>query len=192
MLYIVNEMTFNGYNVYSLELLYLIAILLGIFVIISKNPIVSVLFLIGLFLCISVRIILTKCSSIILSYLLVYIEAVSLLFIVRRIVLGLKEYISDPMILTGFSCNLRISGFYTGKGKGKAIASSSPSPSPSKSESFESDMDPEKDENMRKALLLSLQTDNPSKAGPSNRVRDDTDSPTDMDIFTKLSNYTSN
>ena len=43
MLYIVNEMTFNGYNVYSLDLLYLIAILLGIFVIISKNPIISLL-----------------------------------------------------------------------------------------------------------------------------------------------------
>lgn len=31
-------MTFNGYNAYSLDLLYLIAILLGILVIISKNP----------------------------------------------------------------------------------------------------------------------------------------------------------
>ena len=39
MLYIVNEMTFSGYNVYSLNLLYIIAILLGILVIISKNPI---------------------------------------------------------------------------------------------------------------------------------------------------------
>jgi len=38
MLYIVNEMTFNGYTVYSLDLLYIIAILLGILVIISKNP----------------------------------------------------------------------------------------------------------------------------------------------------------
>jgi len=44
MLYIVNEMTFNGYNAVNLDLLYIIAILLGIFVIISKNPIVSVLF----------------------------------------------------------------------------------------------------------------------------------------------------
>jgi len=38
MLYIINEMTFSGYNVYSLDLLYIIAILLGILVIISKNP----------------------------------------------------------------------------------------------------------------------------------------------------------
>jgi len=42
MLYLVNEMTFSGYSVFNLDLLYIIAILLGIFVIISKNPIVSV------------------------------------------------------------------------------------------------------------------------------------------------------
>ena len=76
MLYIVNEMTFSGYNVYSLDLLYIIAILLGILVIISKNPIVSVLFLIGLFLCISAYLILTGLNFIGLSYLLVYIGAV--------------------------------------------------------------------------------------------------------------------
>ena len=38
MLYIVNETTFNGYSVYNLDLLHIIAILLGILVIISKNP----------------------------------------------------------------------------------------------------------------------------------------------------------
>ena len=76
MLYLVNEMTFNGYNVVNLDLLYIIAILLGILVIISKNPIVSVLFLIGLFLCISAYLILTGLNFIGLSYLLVYIGAV--------------------------------------------------------------------------------------------------------------------
>ena len=38
MLYVVNEMTFSGYSVYNLDLLYIIVILLGMFVIISKNP----------------------------------------------------------------------------------------------------------------------------------------------------------
>jgi phage gp46-like protein len=52
-------------------------------------------------------------------------------------------------------------------------------------------MDLEKDENIKKAIWLSLQTDNPSEAGPS-RVRYDTDSPIETDIFSKLSNYTSN
>jgi len=81
MLYMVNEMTFNGYNAVSLDILYIIAILLGIFVIISKNPIVSVLFLIGLFLCISAYLILTGLNFIGLSYLLVYVGAVSILFL---------------------------------------------------------------------------------------------------------------
>jgi len=81
MLYVVNEMTFSGYTVYNLDLLYIIVILLGMFVIISKNPIVSVLFLIGLFLCISAYLILTGLNFIGLSYLLVYVGAVSILFL---------------------------------------------------------------------------------------------------------------
>ena len=59
MLYIVNEMTFKGYNVVNIDLSYIIAILSGILLIIRKNPVVSVLFLIGLFLGISAYLILT-------------------------------------------------------------------------------------------------------------------------------------
>ena len=81
MLYIINEITFNGYNVYSLDLLYIVSILSGVLVIISKNPVVSVLFLIGLFLCISGYLIFTGLNFIGLSYLLVYIGAVSILFL---------------------------------------------------------------------------------------------------------------
>jgi len=81
MLYVVNEMTFSGYIVYNLDLLYIIVILLGMFVIISKNPIVSVLFLIGLFLCVSAYLVLTGLNFIGLSYLLVYVGAVSILFL---------------------------------------------------------------------------------------------------------------
>jgi NADH-ubiquinone oxidoreductase chain 6 len=76
-LYSIDEMTFNGYSVYNLDVLYVIAILLGIFVIISKNPIVSVLYLIGLFLSISAYLILTGLNFIGLSYLLVYIGAIN-------------------------------------------------------------------------------------------------------------------
>ena len=77
MLFIVNEMTFSGYNAVNLDLLYIIAILLGILVIISKNPIVSVLFLIGLFASISCYLILLGLSFIGLAYLIVYIGAVA-------------------------------------------------------------------------------------------------------------------
>jgi NADH-ubiquinone oxidoreductase chain 6 len=76
-----NESTFSGYSEISLDIIYLIAILLGTLVIISKNPIVSVLFLIGLFLSISCYLILTGLNFIGLSYLLVYIGAVSILFL---------------------------------------------------------------------------------------------------------------
>lgn len=96
MLYIVNEMTFSGYNIYNLDLLYIIAILLGILVIISKNPIVSVLFLIGLFLCISAYLILTGLNFIGLAYLLVYIGAVSILFLFILMLINVR--ISELLI----------------------------------------------------------------------------------------------
>jgi NADH-ubiquinone oxidoreductase chain 6 len=64
-----------------LVLISLISILCGIFVIISKNPIISVLFLIGLFLCISTYLMLSGMTFIGIAYLLVYIGAVSILFL---------------------------------------------------------------------------------------------------------------
>ena len=73
-----NESIFTGYNEISLDVVYLIAILVGTLVIISKNPIISVLFLIGLFLSISCYLILTGLNFIGLAYLLVYIGAVSI------------------------------------------------------------------------------------------------------------------
>jgi len=113
MLYIMNEMTFSGYNVVNLDLLYIIAILLGILVITSKNPIVSVLFLIGLFLCIASYLILTGLNFIGLSYLLVYIGAVSILFlfILMLINVRISELLIDSVnsiplaILIGSSFN---------------------------------------------------------------------------------------
>ena len=81
MLYLLKEMVFSGYKEISLDLLSLIAILFAILVIISKNPIVSVLFLIGLFLCISCYLILTGLNFMGLAYLLVYVGAVSILFL---------------------------------------------------------------------------------------------------------------
>jgi NADH-ubiquinone oxidoreductase chain 6 len=80
-MYILLDNNTNGYNVELLDFLSLFAIFSGIFVIISKNPIISVLFLIGLFLCISSYLILLGISFIGLSYLLVYIGAVSILFL---------------------------------------------------------------------------------------------------------------
>ena len=63
MLYILNEITLNGYREIFLDCIYIIAIICGVLVIISKNPIVSVLFLIGLFLSISCYLIVRFCIS---------------------------------------------------------------------------------------------------------------------------------
>lgn len=71
----------NGYSVEYLNFISILAIFCGILVIISKNPIISVLFLIGLFLCISSYLLLLGMCFIGLSYLLVYIGAVSILFL---------------------------------------------------------------------------------------------------------------
>lgn len=80
-LYIINETFTNGYRTEILDLLWLISVLNGIFVIISKNPVISVLFLIGLFLSIALYLIILGISFIGLSYLLVYVGAVSILFL---------------------------------------------------------------------------------------------------------------
>src|SRR6266480_1482698 len=116
MLYIVKEMIFSGYKEITLDLLYVIAILFGILVIISKNPIVSVLFLIGLFLSISCYLIMLGLNFIGLSYLLVYIGAVSILFlfILMLINVRISELLTDtsnsiPLaIILGISFNYSV------------------------------------------------------------------------------------
>ena len=80
-IFVLSETFTNGYRAEILDILSLIAILCGILVIISKNPIVSVLFLIGLFLSISSYLIILGLNFIGLSYLLVYVGAVSILFL---------------------------------------------------------------------------------------------------------------
>jgi NADH-ubiquinone oxidoreductase chain 6 len=80
-LFVLNETYTNGYRVEVLDFISLDSILCGILVIISKNPIVSVLFLIGLFLSISCYLIMLGINFIGLSYLLVYVGAVSILFL---------------------------------------------------------------------------------------------------------------
>src|SRR5437016_2806533 len=59
-LYLIYDLNTNGFLVEILDILSLICILFGIYTIISKNPIVSVLFLIGLFSTISCYLVLNK------------------------------------------------------------------------------------------------------------------------------------
>ena len=96
-LFVLNETYTNGYRVEVLDFISLDSILCGILVIISKNPIVSVLFLIGLFLSISCYLIMLGINFIGLSYLLVYVGAVSILFlfILMLINVRISELLSD-------------------------------------------------------------------------------------------------
>ena len=88
---------YNGYSVNALNIIVAICILSGIFIIISKNPIVSVLFLILLFSGISCYLITIGIKFIGLSYLLVYVGAVSILFLFILMLINIRvsELISD-------------------------------------------------------------------------------------------------
>ena len=80
-IFIINETFTNGYNIEILDIISITCVISGILVITSKNPIVSVLFLIALFLSISCYLIIIGINFIGLSYLLVYVGAVSILFL---------------------------------------------------------------------------------------------------------------
>jgi NADH-ubiquinone oxidoreductase chain 6 len=92
----ISSLSFVGYRVEMLDLLSVVAILFGIYIIISKNPIVSVLFLIGLFVSIACYLIFTGITFIGLAYLLIYVGAVSILFLF--IVMLINVRVSELLI----------------------------------------------------------------------------------------------
>src|SRR6202165_6154203 len=89
-LFLLNEIYTNGYRVEVLDIVSLVAVLCSILVIISKNPIVSVLFLIGLFLSIASYLMILGLNFIGLSYLIVYIGAVSILFLFILMLINIR------------------------------------------------------------------------------------------------------
>lgn len=96
-LFVLNETFTNGLSYGILSIIEVASILCGISVIVSKNPIVSVLFLIGLFLNIAGYLMMLGINFIGLSYLLVYVGAVSILFlfILMLINVRISELITD-------------------------------------------------------------------------------------------------
>lgn len=86
----VYELFTNGYVTGSLDIISILALLCGISIIINKNPIVSVIFLIGLFASISTYLILLGLTFIGLSYLIVYIGAVSILFLFILMLINIR------------------------------------------------------------------------------------------------------
>src|SRR5271170_4978819 len=90
-LYVLYEMSF-GYSTGFLDIFAILSIFLGIFIIVTKNPIISVLYLILLFSSISCYLIFIG-----ISYLLVYVGAVSILFLFILMLINIRvsELISD-------------------------------------------------------------------------------------------------
>jgi NADH-ubiquinone oxidoreductase chain 6 len=86
----VYEIFSNGYLTGSLDLISIMALLCGIAIIINKNPIISIIFLIGLFASIAVYLILLGLTFIGLSYLIVYIGAVSILFLFILMLINIR------------------------------------------------------------------------------------------------------
>nr|YP_010480782.1 NADH dehydrogenase subunit 6 [Aspergillus avenaceus]UVN15592.1 NADH dehydrogenase subunit 6 [Aspergillus avenaceus] len=96
-LYLLNDYITNGFRIEFVDIIYLISILFGVLTIVSRNPIVSVLFLIGLFVNIAGLLILVGYNYIGLSYILVYVGAVSILFlfILMLINIRISELLSE-------------------------------------------------------------------------------------------------
>jgi len=89
-LLLINETFTNGYVSNVLDIISILAVFCGISVIVNKNPIISVLFLIGLFASVSGYLILLGLSFIGLSYLIVYIGAVSILFLFILMLINIR------------------------------------------------------------------------------------------------------
>ena len=89
-IFLLNDYITNGFRIELVDIIYLVSILLGVLTIISKNPIVSVLFLIGLFVNIAGLLILVGYSFMGLSYILVYVGAVSILFLFILMLINIR------------------------------------------------------------------------------------------------------
>lgn len=89
-LYVLSEILTNNFNYNFLYILSLISIICGICVIILNNPIVSVLYLIGLFISIASYLMMLGINFIGLSYLLVYVGAVSILFLFILMLINIR------------------------------------------------------------------------------------------------------
>jgi len=89
-LWLLTENITNGYTNNILNILAGLAILSGILVIISKNPIVSVLFLISLFVNIAIYLNFIGLNFIGLSYIIVYVGAVSILFLFILMLINIR------------------------------------------------------------------------------------------------------
>jgi NADH-ubiquinone oxidoreductase chain 6 len=89
-IFLLNDSITNGFRIEFVDIIYLLSILLGILTISSRNPVVSVLFLIGLFVNVAGLLILVGYNFIGLAYILVYVGAVSILFLFILMLINIR------------------------------------------------------------------------------------------------------
>lgn len=89
-LYIVIDTINYGYFPLVLDILSFLSIILAVLVITTKNPVISVLYLIGLFFSIACYLISIGITFIGISYLLVYVGAVSILFLFILMLINIR------------------------------------------------------------------------------------------------------
>jgi NADH-ubiquinone oxidoreductase chain 6 len=97
-IYYIKDIYTSGFITNYVYILGCLAIIFSILVITAKNPIISVLYLIALFLCISSYLIMVGLVFIGISYLLVYIGAISMLFLFILMLIDIR--ISELQINT--------------------------------------------------------------------------------------------
>jgi NADH-ubiquinone oxidoreductase chain 6 len=96
----------NGFNPIFIDIIILISIISGILIITTKNPIVSVLYLILLFSSVSCYLIFIGLNFLGLAYLLVYVGAVSILFLFILMLINIR--VSELLSNTGNSIPLSV------------------------------------------------------------------------------------
>jgi NADH-ubiquinone oxidoreductase chain 6 len=96
-------------NNFLLDFLSIGAIISGIFVITSKNPVISVLFLISVFINVAGYLVLLGIGFIGISYLIVYVGAIAILFLFVIIMLNL-QIAELSAIGTEYTKNLPLGG----------------------------------------------------------------------------------
>ena len=89
-IYLLNDYVTNGFIIQYVDIIYILSIFLGVLTITNRNPVVSVLFLIGLFFNIATLLVLVGYNFIGLAYILVYVGAVSILFLFILMLINIR------------------------------------------------------------------------------------------------------
>lgn len=105
-LFVLAETFTNGFWDDIIDFIAILSIITSILVIVSKNPIVSVLFLIGLFLSLACYLMMLGMNFIGLSYLLVYVGAISILFLFILMLINVR--VSELLSYTSNSIPLAV------------------------------------------------------------------------------------